>query len=102
MAAAPRAELAAEDVLIERPDLGPGCSTLIAKGDHIPPAVRAAAPTAAAGAAQAQAVIAMWPFPRRLQRRQQMSLEELLAESGTPTWAGVQVGADQAMRLSAV
>jgi hypothetical protein len=38
MAAAPRAELATEDLLIERPDLGPGCSTLIAKGDPIPPA----------------------------------------------------------------
>jgi HK97 family phage portal protein len=43
----------------------------------------------------------MWPFTRRLKQRQ-MSLEELVAESGTPTWAGIQVGADQAMRLSAV
>jgi HK97 family phage portal protein len=44
----------------------------------------------------------MWPFSHRVKQRQQMSLEELLAESGTPTWAGVQVGADEAMRLSAV
>jgi HK97 family phage portal protein len=43
----------------------------------------------------------MWPF-RRLKQRQQMTLEELLAESSTPTWAGLQVGTDQAMRLSAV
>jgi hypothetical protein len=37
MATQRQAELAAEDLLIERPDLGPGCSTLIAKGDPIPP-----------------------------------------------------------------
>jgi hypothetical protein len=35
MAAEP--ERAAEDLLIEREDLGPGASTLIAKGDPIPP-----------------------------------------------------------------
>jgi hypothetical protein len=39
MAAQGQPELAAEDLLIERPDLGPGCSTLIAKGDPIPPAL---------------------------------------------------------------
>jgi hypothetical protein len=30
-------ELAAQDLLIERPDLGPGAATFIAKGDPIPP-----------------------------------------------------------------
>jgi HK97 family phage portal protein len=44
----------------------------------------------------------MWPFTRRPERRQQMTLAELLAESSTPTHAGVPVGTDQAMRLSAV
>jgi hypothetical protein len=39
MAADPRAELATEDLLIERPDLGPGAATLVAKGDPIPPAL---------------------------------------------------------------
>lgn len=39
---------------------------------------------------------------RRPQVRQQMTLEDLVAESGTPTWAGVPVGTDQAMRLSTV
>jgi hypothetical protein len=38
MAAHPKVELATEDLLIERPDLGRGCSTLVAKGDPIPPA----------------------------------------------------------------
>jgi hypothetical protein len=35
------AELAEEDVLIERADLGPESSTFIGKGDPIPPALRA-------------------------------------------------------------
>jgi HK97 family phage portal protein len=39
---------------------------------------------------------------RRPEVRQQMTLEDLVAESGTPTWAGVPVGTDQAMRLSTV
>jgi hypothetical protein len=39
MAAEQKAELAAEDLLIERPDLGPGAATLVAKGDPIPPAL---------------------------------------------------------------
>jgi HK97 family phage portal protein len=43
----------------------------------------------------------MWPF-RRVKRRQQMTLEELLAESGTPTYAGMPVTADSSLRLSAV
>ncbi|MGH3993741.1 MAG: hypothetical protein ACRDSN_14925 [Pseudonocardiaceae bacterium] len=30
-------QLAEVDLLIERPDLGPGCSTLIVAGDPIPP-----------------------------------------------------------------
>lgn len=38
MAAQRKVELAPDDLLIERPDLGPGCSTLVAKGDPIPPA----------------------------------------------------------------
>jgi hypothetical protein len=32
-------ETAAEDLLIERPDLGPGCATLVSAGDPIPPAL---------------------------------------------------------------
>jgi HK97 family phage portal protein len=43
-----------------------------------------------------------WQFGRRLKQRQQMTLDKLLAESSPPTWAGVLVGTDQAMRLSAV
>ena len=39
MAAERKAELAAEDLLIERSDLGPGAATLVAKGDPIPPAL---------------------------------------------------------------
>ena len=39
MAAEP--ERAAEDLLIERADLGPGCTTLVAKGDVIPPELAA-------------------------------------------------------------
>jgi hypothetical protein len=35
MAAEP--ERAEQDLLIERADLGPGCTTLVAKGDVIPP-----------------------------------------------------------------
>jgi hypothetical protein len=35
------AEVAEEDVLIERADLGPESSTFIGKGDPIPPALRA-------------------------------------------------------------
>jgi hypothetical protein len=35
------AELAEEDVLIERQDLGPGSSTFITSGDPIPPELRA-------------------------------------------------------------
>ena len=31
------AEVAQEDLLIERADLGPGATTLVAKGDPIPP-----------------------------------------------------------------
>jgi hypothetical protein len=30
-------QVATEDTLIEREDLGPGCATLIVKGDPIPP-----------------------------------------------------------------
>jgi hypothetical protein len=33
------AEVAKEDLLISRPDLGPGAATLIVKGDPIPPAL---------------------------------------------------------------
>jgi hypothetical protein len=36
-APAPEPETAAEDLLIERPDLGPGAHTLIAAGDPVPP-----------------------------------------------------------------
>ncbi len=36
---APELELAGEDLLIERPDLGPGACTLIAAGDPIPAAL---------------------------------------------------------------
>ncbi|MEU2975983.1 hypothetical protein ABZ678_02940 [Streptomyces hirsutus] len=32
-------ERADEDLLIERPDLGPGCHTVVAAGDPIPPAL---------------------------------------------------------------
>jgi hypothetical protein len=39
MAGELKVELAAEDLLIERPDLGPGAATLVAKGDPIPPAL---------------------------------------------------------------
>ena len=39
MAAEP--ERAAEDLLIERADLGPGCTTLVAAGDVIPPELAA-------------------------------------------------------------
>lgn len=35
--AAPKVEHAAEDLLIERPDLGPSSFTLIVKGEVIPP-----------------------------------------------------------------
>jgi hypothetical protein len=35
------AEIASEDLLIEREDLGPGAATLIAKGDPIPPELAA-------------------------------------------------------------
>jgi hypothetical protein len=41
MAAEP--ERAEVDLLIEREDLGPGCTTLIAKGDPIPPELAALA-----------------------------------------------------------
>jgi HK97 family phage portal protein len=43
-----------------------------------------------------------WPFGRRRELRQQMSLAQLLAEQAPTTWAGVPVDADQAMRLSTV
>jgi HK97 family phage portal protein len=43
-----------------------------------------------------------WPFGRRRELRQQMTLEQLLAESAPPTWAGVPVNADSAQRLSTV
>jgi hypothetical protein len=36
---APELEVAAEDLLIERPDLGPGCATLIVAGDPVPVAL---------------------------------------------------------------
>ena len=39
---------------------------------------------------------------RRTENRQQLTLEQLLAEETTPTHAGVPVGTDQALRLSAV
>jgi hypothetical protein len=39
MAAEP--ERAAEDLLVEREDLGPGAATLVAKGDVIPPELAA-------------------------------------------------------------
>jgi hypothetical protein len=35
------AEIAEEDLLIEREDLGPGATTLVAKGDPIPPELAA-------------------------------------------------------------
>jgi hypothetical protein len=34
-------ERAEQDLLIERADLGPGCTTLVAKGDVIPPELAA-------------------------------------------------------------
>ena len=37
----PAPEVAGEDLLIEREDLGPGAHTLIAKGDPIPPELAA-------------------------------------------------------------
>lgn len=37
MAAKP--EVAPEDLLIDRPDLGPGATTLVVKGEPIPPAL---------------------------------------------------------------
>jgi hypothetical protein len=44
------AELADEDTLVERADLGPDSATFIAKGDPIPPALRALPRRAARGA----------------------------------------------------
>jgi len=38
-AAAPEPELAAEDLLVEREDLGPGACTLVAAGDPVPAAL---------------------------------------------------------------
>jgi HK97 family phage portal protein len=38
----------------------------------------------------------------RVQNREALTLEQLLAEETTPTYAGVAVGTDQALRLSAV
>jgi HK97 family phage portal protein len=38
----------------------------------------------------------------RVQNRDALTLEQLLAEDSTPTYAGVAVGPDQALRLSAV
>lgn len=44
----------------------------------------------------------MWPFRRRETRDASMTLDQLLAERSMPTWAGVPVDADQALRLGAV
>src|SRR5213595_3440466 len=38
----------------------------------------------------------------RVQNREALTLEQLLAQETTPTYAGVAVGTDQALRLSAV
>lgn len=37
--------IADEDILIERPDLGPGCHTLVVGGTPIPPHLMAMRPT---------------------------------------------------------
>jgi HK97 family phage portal protein len=43
-----------------------------------------------------------WPFGKREEERQQYTLEQLLGEWSIPTYAGMSVTADTAMRLSAV
>lgn len=44
----------------------------------------------------------MWPFHRGDTEDRSLTLEQLLAENTDPTWSGVTVNADQALRLSAV
>jgi HK97 family phage portal protein len=43
-----------------------------------------------------------WPFGRRVEQREALTLEQLLADQGTPTAAGEAVTVDKALKLSAV
>jgi HK97 family phage portal protein len=43
-----------------------------------------------------------WPFGRRVEQREAMTLDQLLADQGTPTAAGEAVTTDRALKLSAV
>jgi HK97 family phage portal protein len=43
-----------------------------------------------------------WPFGRRVEHREALTLEGLLADQGTPTAAGEAVTTDRALRLSTV
>jgi HK97 family phage portal protein len=43
-----------------------------------------------------------WPFGRRVEQREAMTLDQLLADQGTPTAAGEAVTTDRALRLSTV
>jgi HK97 family phage portal protein len=43
-----------------------------------------------------------WPFGRRVEQREALTLDQLLADQGTPTAAGEPVTTDRALRLSTV